>query len=75
MAGAFRVLNAVACDGIGDEIWPQDKQVVDLLARILESLSNLSPSLLFPSTVKDEQDVKRLEDIPGMMPEFKAPKV
>lgn len=54
LAGAFSTLNLVACDGIGDEIWPQHRQVVDLSARILESFSNLSASLPSPSTVKDE---------------------
>lgn len=54
VAGAFRMLNLVACSGIGDEIWPQHRQVVNLSARILESSSNLSPSLSFLSAVKDE---------------------
>lgn len=54
VAGAFRMLNLVACSGIGDEIWSQHRQVVNLSARILESPSNLSPSLSFLSAVKDE---------------------
>lgn len=62
------MLSLVACDGIGDEIWLQHQQVVGLPTRTVESASNLSPSLLSPSLVKDEWDLERLGDIPGICP-------